>query len=121
MPFAGLSLEGMVALVTGSARGIGSALAVGLAEAGADIAVSDLPERSIEMAVVQGNIQALGHQAQWYPLHVLAVQDIASVIQQVSQDFGRIDILVNNAGIRRRAPALEVTEADWDAVIDTIL
>jgi NAD(P)-dependent dehydrogenase (short-subunit alcohol dehydrogenase family) len=121
MPFAGLSLDGMVALVTGSARGIGSALAVGLAEAGADIAVSDLPERSTEMAVVRGHIQALGRQAQGYSLNVLDVKDIESVIQQVAQDFGRIDILVNNAGIRRRAPALEVTEADWDAVIDTNL
>jgi 2-deoxy-D-gluconate 3-dehydrogenase len=94
---------------------------VGLAEAGADIAVSDLPERSTEMAVVQGHIQALGRQAQCYSLNVLDVKDIESVIQQVSQDFGRIDILVNNAGIRRRAPALEVTESDWDAVIDTNL
>jgi len=114
-------LDGMVALVSGSARGIGRALAVGLAEAGADIAVSDLPERSTEMAVVQGHIQALGRQAQCYSLNVLDVKDIESVIQLVSQDFGRIDILVNNAGIRRRAPALEVTESDWDAVIDTNL
>lgn len=121
MPFDGLSLEGMVALVTGSARGIGRALAVGLSEAGANIAVSDLPERSTEMAVVQDHIQALGHQAHCYPLNVLDVKDIEPVIQQVSQDFGRIDILVNNAGIRRRSPALEVTEADWDAVIDTNL
>lgn len=121
MPFAGLSLDGMVALVTGSARGIGEALAVGLAEAGANIAVSDLPERSTEMAAVQHRIQALGRQARCYALNVLDVNQIESVIQEVSQDFGRIDLLVNNAGIRRRAPALEVTEADWDAVIDTNL
>ena len=121
MPFAGLSLDGMVALVTGSARGIGEALAVGLAEAGADIAVTDLPERSTEMTAVQSRIQALGRQVSCYALNVLDVNEIESVVQKVSQDFGRIDLLVNNAGIRRRAPALEVTEADWDAVIDTNL
>ncbi len=121
MPFAGLSLDGMVALVTGSARGIGEALAVGLAEAGADIAVTDLPERSTEMTAVQSRIQALGRQVRCYVLNVLDVNEIESVVQKVSQDFGRIDLLVNNAGIRRRAPALEVTEGDWDAVIDTNL
>ena len=121
MPLAGLSLDGKVALVTGSARGIGSALAVGLSEAGANIAVSDLPERSKETEAVQDQIQALGRQANCYALDVLNVAEIPSVIEQVSQDFGRLDILVNNAGIRRRSPALEVVEADWDAVIDTNL
>jgi NAD(P)-dependent dehydrogenase (short-subunit alcohol dehydrogenase family) len=121
MPYAGLSLEGKTALVTGSARGIGSALAVGLAEAGADVAVSDLPEHLAEAARSQKQIQGLGRQAKCYALDVLNLGQVRSVTEQVALDFGRLDILVNNAGIRRRKPALEVSEEDWDAVIDTNL
>jgi NAD(P)-dependent dehydrogenase (short-subunit alcohol dehydrogenase family) len=121
MPYAGLSPEGKTALITGSARGIGSALAVGLAEAGADVAVSDLPEHLPEAAGVQKQIQGLGRQAKSYPLDVLNLGQIRSVMEQVALDFGKLDILVNNAGIRRRKPALEVSEEDWDAVIDTNL
>jgi 2-deoxy-D-gluconate 3-dehydrogenase len=121
MPYAGLSLEGKTALVTGSARGIGSALAVGLAEAGADVAVSDLPEHLAGAVSVQKQIQELGCQARSYPLDVLNLGQVQSVMEQVALDFGRLDILVNNAGIRRRKPALEVSEEDWDAVIDTNL
>ena len=121
MPYPGLSLEGMVALVTGSGRGIGSALAYGLAEAGANVAVSDLPQMLPEAHQTQERIEALGVRSVTYPLDVLDLGNIRATVDQVVGDFGRLDILVNNAGIRRRQPALEVTEADWDAVVDTNL
>ena len=121
MPYPGLSLAGMTALVTGSGRGIGSALAYGLAQAGANLAVSDVPEQLPGAQETVERIQAEGVASRAYTLDVLDLPNIRQTISQVVQDFGRLDILVNNAGIRRRAPALEVTEADWDAVLDTNL
>ena len=121
MPYAGLSLEGHVALVTGSARGIGRALAVGLAEAGADIAVSDTAERLEDARTSQEQVEAQGRKCVTYALDVLDVANIVEAIDKVVDDFGRLDILVNNAGIRVHKPALEVTVEDWDAVIDTNL
>jgi len=121
MPYAGLNLDGMVALVTGSGRGIGAALAIGLAQAGADVAVSDLPERMAEARGVQTRIENLGRRGAAYPMDVQVIEDINTGIDRVVEEFGRLDILVNNAGIRRRQAAVEVTEEDWDAVISTNL
>ncbi len=121
MPYPGLSLDGKTALVTGSARGIGAALAVGLAQAGADVAVSDIPANLSLAENVTAQIHELGRSSRVYELDVLDLTQIRAVIPQVAADFGGLDILVNNAGIRRRSPALEVTESDWDAVIDTNL
>ena len=121
MVYAGLSLEGKVALVTGSARGIGAALAVGLAEAGADVAVSDIPSNRAGMNEARQRIEALGRRSLVCDLDVLDLDQIHSAVGQAASDLGGLDILVNNAGIRRRSPALEVTEEDWDAVIDTNL
>ena len=118
MTYPGLSLEGQVALVTGSARVIGAALAVGLAQAGANVAVSDIPERLDEARGVQKKIRELGRSSSTYALDVLNLDNIQSAIGAVTREFGQLDILVNNAGIRGRKPALEVTEEDWDAVLD---
>ena len=121
MPYSGLSLEGKVALVTGSARGIGEAIAVGLAEAGADVAVSDMASRLELARDTQARVEANGVRSATYELDVLDIHSIPSVIDSIVADFGRLDILVNNAGIRIPKPALEVTEADWDATVDTNL
>ena len=121
MPYAGLSLEGKVALVTGSARGIGRALAVGLAQAGATVAVSDMPSRLDMARETQSQIEAVGGPSATYPLDVLDLNSIGDATDRVVSDFGRLDILVSNAGVRVRRPALEVTEDDWDTVIDTNL
>ena len=121
MPYAGLSLEGKVALVTGSARGIGAALAVGLAEAGANVAVSDVPARLEDAAATKTRVEDLGKKSCVYALDVLDLANIQSAIDQVVQDFGSLDILISNAGIRRPKPSLEVTEDDWDLVVDTNL
>ena len=121
MAYSGLSLEGKVALVTGSARGIGEALAVGLAEAGADIAVSDMASRLELARDTQARVEAQGVKSGTYELDVLDIGGIQPVIERIVSDFGKLDILVNNAGIRIPKPALEVTEADWDATLDTNL
>jgi len=121
MPYAGLNLDGMVALVTGSGRGIGEALAVGLAQAGADVAVSDLPAGMAEASGVQARIEDLGRRSAAYQMDVQIIEEINTGIDRVVEEFGRLDILVNNAGIRRRQAAVEVTEEDWDAVISTNL
>jgi len=121
MTYAGLSLEGKVALVTGSARGIGQALALGLAQAGAAVAVSDMPSRLDLARGTQAQIEALGQSSAAYPLDVLDLKSISDATDRVVADFGRLDILVSNAGVRVRRPALEVTEDEWDEVIDTNL
>ncbi len=123
MPYPGLDLTGRKALVTGAARGIGAALAVGLAQAGADVAVSDLPTDAARagLADTARRIRTEGRSSYQYDMDVQSVPAINATIQHAAGDLGGLDILVNNAGIRRRAPALEVTEEDWDAVLDTNL
>ncbi|MCE2465907.1 MAG: SDR family oxidoreductase [Dehalococcoidia bacterium] len=121
MPYAGLSLEGKNALVTGSARGIGRALAVGLAQAGANVAVSDTSERLDGARETQEMIEEIGTKSSSYVLDVLDVGGIPDTIHRVSEDLGGLDILVNNAGVRVRKLALEVTEDEWDFVVDTNL
>ena len=108
-------------MVTGSARGIGRTLALGLAEAGADVAVSDMASRLEEARGVQGEIEAMGRRSGTYEMDVLNVPAMRQSIDQLVEDFQGLDILVNNAGIRVRRPALEVTEDDWDQVVDTNL
>ena len=105
MPYEGLSLEGKTALVTGSARGIGEALAVGLAQAGADVAVSDMPARLEQATAVRQRICAIGRHSEAYALDVLDLANIGEAMSRVAGDFGQLDILVNNAGIRVRKPA----------------
>ena len=121
MPYSGLSLEGMTALVTGSGRGIGRSLAIGLAQAGANVAVSDMAEQMDGAEETAEQVRSEGVESRSYLLDVLDLDSIPPTIGRVVKDFGRLDILVNNAGIRRRQPALEVTEENWDAVVDTNL
>ena len=123
MPYPGLDLTGRKALVTGAARGIGAALALGLAQAGADVAVSDLATdeswEGLSDTVIR--IRNEGRVGIACDLDVQDVPEINRTIRRMADDLGGLDILVNNAGIRRRAPALQVTEDDWDAVLDTNL
>ena len=112
-------LEGKVALVTGAGRGLGQAMAVGLAEAGADIAGL----YRANYADTQAQVEALGRR--FLPLQCdlleASVAQLNGVVDQVTGGMGRLDILVNNAGIIRRAPALEFDEQDWDDVIQVNL
>jgi 2-deoxy-D-gluconate 3-dehydrogenase len=112
-------LQGRVALVTGLGRGLGQAMALGLAEAGADIAViyqSNYQE-------TQDKIESLGRRflAIQCDLSQATVGELGGIVDQVVRELGRLDILVNNAGIIRRAPAVEFSEQDWDDVMQVNL
>ena len=108
-------LEGKVALVTGVGRGLGQAMAVGLAEAGADIAGLDV----ISCEETQAQVEALGRRFLMLEcnLREASVAQLNETTQQTARELESLDILVNNAGIVRRAPALEYSEQDWDDVI----
>jgi 2-deoxy-D-gluconate 3-dehydrogenase len=110
-------LSGRVALVTGANTGLGQAIAIALAEAGADIVAAG---RS-DPAVTAERVRSAGRRFRFLPADLAQCAPLASLVEQAAGAFGRLDILVNNAGIIRRADATDVTEADWDAVIDTNL
>jgi NAD(P)-dependent dehydrogenase (short-subunit alcohol dehydrogenase family) len=109
-----LRLDGKVALVTGCGAGIGRALAVGMAAAGADVAAAEL---SGQLFLADRNVAAvreLGRDALSVELDVTDVDSIASGVETVQRHFGHIDVLVNNAGINIVKPAFELTPEDWD-------
>jgi 2-deoxy-D-gluconate 3-dehydrogenase len=110
-------LTGRVAVVTGANTGIGQGIAVALAEAGADIAAVG---RS-EAGETAGKVRALGRRCELVQADLSSIGPVQGVVDTVVSRLGRLDILVNNAGIIRRADALEFTEEDWDAVMDTNL
>ena len=114
------SLTGKRALVTGCSRGIGQAMAVGLAEAGADIigVSATLPA---DGGATGAAVRALGREFRAYQADFSQRPAVDAFIAQVQQDFPRIDILINNAGTIRRAPAAEHSDADWDFVLATNL
>jgi 2-deoxy-D-gluconate 3-dehydrogenase len=109
-------LTGQLALVTGSSRGIGQGMALGLAEAGADIigVSATLPADGGETGRL---VRALGRQFHAYQADFSDRASADAFTRQVLADFGRIDILVNNAGTIRRAPAAEHPDEDWDNVL----
>ena len=110
-------LTGRVAVVTGANTGIGQAIAVSLAEAGADVAA--VGRTPAEETVAK--VRALGRRAEIVSADLSTTEPVPRVVQETLQRLGGLDILVNNAGIIRRADSLEFSEADWDAVIDTNL
>jgi NAD(P)-dependent dehydrogenase (short-subunit alcohol dehydrogenase family) len=113
-------IDGKVALVTGGARGLGRTMAVALAEAGADIALAGRSKDTCQEAA-DGIASATGRKARGFAADVTKIADVEQLAEDVEQEFGQIDILVNNAGINIRGPIQQLTEADWDAVIDTNL
>lgn len=110
-------LDGRVAMVTGANTGIGQAIALGLAEAGARLV---LVGRS-GMDETRAKLAQLGAEAHEIRADLSSTAPLANVVAEAIEWGGALDILVNNAGIIRRADALDFTEADWDAVIDTNL
>jgi len=109
------SLDGKVALVTGAARGLGQGIALGLAEAGADVAVLDIA--SVDATGEMVHNEGRGFYAMNVDLLETDAQLASDIVQECVSGLGRLDILVNNAGIIRRAPALEFGEDDWENVI----
>ena len=110
-------LTGRVALVTGANTGLGQAIALALAEAGADIAAAGRTPPTQTQARVEG----LGRRFIALTADFSTTAPVQAVVDGTVAGLGRLDILVNNAGIIRRADAVDMTEADWDAVVDTNL
>lgn len=112
-------LTGQLALVTGASRGIGAAIAVGLAAAGADVV---LAARSVDgLETVAGEVQALGRRAHVERMDVATPGSINSGFRRMSAAGLVPTILINNAGTEEVAPSLEVTEPLWDKIVDTNL
>ncbi len=111
-----MELEGQAAIVTGAGRGIGRAIALELASLGANIAVAELDAATAERTAEE--VRALGRQAVAIGTNVTQRGDLDTMVARTLQELGRIDVLVNNAGIYRAAPALEISEEHWDAVMD---
>jgi 2-deoxy-D-gluconate 3-dehydrogenase len=112
------SLEGKVAIVTGAGTGLGEAMAIGLAQAGADVAGvyhDHVPEAAAD------EIRRLGRRFLGIQADLSSTEPIQRIVDATVEAFGRLDILVNNAGIIRRAPSLEFTEKDWDDVMNVNL
>ncbi|WP_404477993.1 2-dehydro-3-deoxy-D-gluconate 5-dehydrogenase KduD [Novosphingobium sp. BL-52-GroH] len=110
-------LAGKAALVTGANTGIGQAIAVALAQAGADVAVAGRSQPTETLAL----IAATGRKAVNIKADLASIEPVGRVIDEAIAGLGKIDILVNNAGIIRRDDLLQFSEADWDAVVDTNL
>jgi NAD(P)-dependent dehydrogenase (short-subunit alcohol dehydrogenase family) len=109
-------LDGRVALVTGGSRGIGRAAALGLAQAGADVAVAARKPEDLEQ--VAGEIRALGRRALAVPAHLGRREDIDRLFQAVAEAFGRLDVLVNNAATNPVfGPLADMDEAAWDRIM----
>jgi NAD(P)-dependent dehydrogenase (short-subunit alcohol dehydrogenase family) len=113
-------LDGKVALITGGARGLGRTMAAALAEAGAAIALAGRSKEACRQAA-DGIASATGRTAKAFAADVTKIEDVERLANDVESEFGKVDILVNNAGINIRGPIQQLTEADWDAVIDTNL
>ena len=113
--YSSFGLQDKVAIVTGASQGIGRAIALGLATAGAHVVLAKHPEgRQDEIKGVQAEIEALGRKAPIIVVDVANVAQVRSLMDQTKEQFGRIDILVNNAGWTGTGPALDVTEEEYD-------
>lgn len=113
------NLDGDVALITGGGRGLGRGMALGLAEAGADIVVTGRTKETLD--AVCEDIRDLGRNALPVTADLAKEEDIAPLVEATVREFGRIDILVNNAGTTHRAPTEEYPTDEWDRVMDVNL
>jgi NAD(P)-dependent dehydrogenase (short-subunit alcohol dehydrogenase family) len=117
MAFKGLDLTGRVAVVIGGTTGIGRALSEGLALAGADVVAS--ARRDAEVEATAGAISAIGRKTLQATCDVGSRASIQALHDQVIAAFGKVDILINCAGRTKRTPTLEVSEEEWNAIMDT--
>ena len=114
-----MSLSGKIAVVTGAASGIGRAIALRLANDGADVAVFDLDKKGAESTAA--DVRRLGRRAIALEVDVSSFSGVAAAIDRVRKELGPITILVNNAGYGEIVPVAEMTEAQWDRMIDVHL
>jgi 2-deoxy-D-gluconate 3-dehydrogenase len=117
-----MRVEGKVAVVTGAGTGIGKAAAEGLAHFGADVVITEITSKmELGHEVAKEIAEKTGRKVIALPLDLPDLNSIQALTDAAIAQFGKIDILVNNAGIQIAKPALEVTESDWDKVLDTNL
>ena len=115
-----LSFEGKVAIVTGGSRGIGKAVALAFAEAGADVAIAS--RKLPDLDKVAEEIRATGSKALCVPTHTKKVEDLKNLVQKVMDEFGRIDILVNNAATNpAMSQIVDTEESVFDHIMETNL
>jgi 2-deoxy-D-gluconate 3-dehydrogenase len=115
MDYSSFGLRDKVAIVTGGSQGIGRAIALGLAQAGAHVVLAKYPDkRQDEVQAVKAEIEALGRKALIVQTDVAKVEQVRALMDQTHSAFGRIDILVNNAGWTGTTPALDVSEDEYD-------
>lgn len=105
------------AVITGSARGIGAAIAFRLAKDGFDIALNDISEKSFENNDITENIKALGVKCEKYIADVSDGEQVEAMVKAIKDDFGSVDVLVNNAGITRDGLLARMSEENYDLVI----
>ena len=111
------SLKNKVVLITGASRGIGEATAIGLAQAGADVAIASRKLPDLEKVAEQ--IKKTGRKCVPVAAHVGKTEEINSLVKRVLEEFGKIDILVNNAATNpSMAPAIDIDERAWDSIMN---
>jgi len=115
-----VKLQGKVALITGGARSIGRAIALGYAREGAAVAINYVSHPEAAQATVR-EIEALGRRAMAVQANVSSQADVLALVEAVTRGLGPIDILVANAGVQKRVFFLELAEADWDWIVGTNL
>lgn len=108
------NLKDKVAIVTGASKGLGQGIALGLADAGANIVGVDI----LDMAQTKAEVEALNRNFLDIKADLINIEPIQKIIDETVEEFNKIDILVNNAGIIRRADAIEFSEKDWDDVMN---
>jgi 2-dehydro-3-deoxy-D-gluconate 5-dehydrogenase len=120
--YSSFGLKDKIAIVTGASQGIGKAIALGLAQAGAHLVLAKFPgPRNEEIAAVKAEIEALGRKALIVQTDVSDVAQVRALMDQTVEAFGRIDILINNAGWTGNSLALDVTEEEYDKTMDSSL
>ena len=110
------SLEGKVAVVTGASRGFGKAIAIGLAEAGADVVLAARTESALQE--VAADIEGKGRKALVVPTDMGSKESIENLASKSVETFEKVDILVNNAGLGDNMPFLKMPEEEWDKILD---
>jgi 3-oxoacyl-[acyl-carrier protein] reductase len=115
-----MKLANRVALVTGGSRSIGRAIAIGLAREGADVAVNYVGHEDAARSAVR-EIESLGRRAVAVRADTSDAQQVDAMVARAVEELERIDILVNNAGVLKRTPFLELSEEEWDRVLDVNL
>jgi len=113
--------ESRAALVTGASRGIGKEIALELARHGWRVAINHYKDPTPLAGGTLAELRALGAEAMAIEADIRSAPQVAAMFQQVVERFGRLDLLVNNAGVQTFKPLLEVTEEEWDLVVDTNL